>query len=443
MTELDFTFPEQTPPSNIEAEENILGGLILDPFALDRIIDVLKPEYFYVQTHGLIYRACLHLHGEGKHCDLLILADWLSNNGYLERIGGRTKLASLLDRTVSAVNIDNLANLVKDKFLARELIRTGNELLRLGYDQSKPLSDRISDAEKRVFAIRSSNNIGREPSELSDICLNVFTSIEDIAINGVVPGIHTGFYDFDAFMGGLHREDLIIIAGRPGMGKSTFANQIAYNVSQSQGLPTVIFSLEMSKEQVTTRFLSCEAKIEGSYLREGKISDHQWASIGNAIGTLSNIPLMIDDSPCPSVQEIAAKCRKIKAQKGDLACIVIDYLQLMADAGSDRLVQRLGEITRQCKLMARELNVPVILLSQLNREVESRANKRPMMSDLRDSGRIEEDADVICMLYRDEYYHSDSVDRGIAELIIAKHRNGATGTLKMLFDSQAFRNLAR
>lgn len=445
VAELDFSHPNLIPPSNVEAEECVLGGIMLDPGAIDRVIDILKPEHFYISGHREIYRACLHLHGDGKQCDLLMLSSWLRDNGALERVGGRLQLANILESTVAATNIDALANLVKDAFIAREIIRTGNQLVKMGYDQSTPVGARMTEAEKQVFAIRNSNNVGREPMELADICLNVFNDIENIAVNGVVPGIRTGFYDFDSILGGLHREDLIIIAGRPGMGKSTFANQIAFDISRTQGLPSVIFSLEMSKEQVTTRLLSCEAKIEGTYLREGKISDNQWGALSQAINTLSTIPLLVDDTPCPKPQEIAAKCRKIKAQRGDLGCIVIDYLQLMADAGSDRLVQRLGEITRQCKLMARELSVPVILLSQLNRGVEERTNKRPLMSDLRDSGRIEEDADIICMLYRDEYYHNDTTERSVAEVIVAKHRNGPTGTIKMLFDSQftCFKNFAR
>ncbi|MBD2770672.1 replicative DNA helicase [Iningainema tapete] len=435
----------QLPPQNIEAEEAILGGILLDPEAIERVIDILKPEAFYVSGHKEIYRAMQNLHFQNKPTDLLSVTSWLTDKDLLTFVGGRNKLASLIDRTVSATNIDFLAELVVEKYLRRQLIKAGNEIVQLGYSTEIELPIVLDQAEQKVFSIRHQNESNNEPKLLADIGIEVYAELENLSMGIVASGIKTGFYDIDSLTGGFRPGSLIVVAARPGMGKSSFCSQLGLNVSKLHGLATMIFSLEMSDKDIYTRFLSSESKIDFNHLRSGKISDRQWEPIIQAVGQLSEAKVIIDDSSCPSSAEIRSKVRKAIAKYGQLGLVIVDYLQLMVDTADARLPQKIGEITRQLKLLSRECNVPIIIISQLNRDVEGRTNKRPMLSDLRDSGRIEEDADIVMMLYRDDYYNSDSPDRGIAEVIFAKHRNGSTGTVKLLFDSQftQFKNLAR
>ncbi|MEH2232734.1 MAG: replicative DNA helicase [Nostoc sp.] len=430
------------PPQNIEAEEAILGGILLDPEAISRVSDRLLPEAFYISAHKDIYQAAVRLHTQGKATDLLSVTSWLTDNEMLARIGGRNKLATLVDRTVSAVNIDALAGLVMDKYLRRQLIKAGNEIVHLGYETETELPQVLDRAEQKVFSVTQE----RPQSGLvhiSDTLINNFQDIEDRNQGIALPGIPCGFYDLDAMTSGFQRSDLIIIAGRPSMGKTAFCLNLAHNIAASYKLPVAFFSLEMSKEQLTQRLLASEAQIESSYLRTGRLSQTQWEPLSRAIGILSEMPIYIDDTPNITVTQMRSQSRRLQAEIGtELGLIVIDYLQLMEGAGDNR-VQELSKITRQLKGLARELSVPVIALSQLSRGVEARTNKRPMLSDLRESGSIEQDADLVIMLYRDEYYSPDTPDRGIAEVIIAKHRNGPTGTAKLLFNPQftKFQNL--
>ncbi|MEH2223385.1 replicative DNA helicase [Nostoc sp.] len=430
------------PPQNIEAEEAILGGILLDPEAISRVSDRLLPEAFYISAHKDIYQAAVRLHTQGKATDLLSVTSWLTDNEMLARIGGRNKLATLVDRTVSAVNIDALAGLVMEKYLRRQLIKAGNEIVHLGYETETELPQVLDRAEQKVFGVTQE----RPQSGLvhiSDTLINNFQDIEDRNQGIALPGIPCGFYDLDAMTSGFQRSDLIIVAGRPSMGKTAFCLNLAHNIAASYKLPVAFFSLEMSKEQLTQRLLASEAQIESSYLRTGRLSQTQWEPLSRAIGILSEMPIYIDDTPNITVTQMRSQSRRLQAEIGtELGLIVIDYLQLMEGAGDNR-VQELSKITRQLKGLARELSVPVIALSQLSRGVEARTNKRPMLSDLRESGSIEQDADLVIMLYRDEYYSPDTPDRGIAEVIIAKHRNGPTGTAKLLFNPQftKFQNL--
>jgi replicative DNA helicase len=430
------------PPQNIEAEEAILGGILLDPEAISRISDRLLPEAFYISAHKEIYQAAIRLHAQGKPTDLLSVTSWLTDHDLLARIGGRNKLATLVDRTVSAVNIDGLASLVIEKYLRRQLIKAGNEIVHLGYETETELPQVLDQAEQKVFGVTQE----RPQSGLvhiSDTLINNFQDIEDRNQGIALPGIPCGFYDLDAMTSGFQRSDLIIVAGRPSMGKTAFCLNLAHNIAASYKLPVAVFSLEMSKEQLTQRLLASEAQIESSYLRTGRLSQTQWEPLSRAIGILSEMPIYIDDTPNITVTQMRSQARRLQAEVGtELGLIVIDYLQLMEGAGDNR-VQELSKITRQLKGLARELSVPVIALSQLSRGVEARTNKRPMLSDLRESGSIEQDADLVIMLYRDEYYSPDTPDRGIAEVIIAKHRNGPTGTAKLLFNPQftKFQNL--
>ncbi|MBD2243753.1 replicative DNA helicase [Nostoc sp. FACHB-888] len=430
------------PPQNIEAEEAILGGILLDPEAISRVSDRLLPEAFYISAHKDIYQAAVRLHTQGKPTDLLSVTSWLTDHDMLARIGGRNKLATLVDRTVSAVNIDALAGLVMEKYLRRQLIKAGNEIVHLGYETETELPTVLDQAEQKVFGVTQE----RPQSGLvhiSDTLINNFQDIEDRNQGIALPGIPCGFYDLDAMTSGFQRSDLIIVAGRPSMGKTAFCLNLAHNIAASYKLPVAVFSLEMSKEQLTQRLLASEAQIESSYLRTGRLSQTQWEPLSRAIGILSEMPIYIDDTPNITVTQMRSQARRLQAEVGtELGLIVIDYLQLMEGAGDNR-VQELSKITRQLKGLARELSVPVIALSQLSRGVEARTNKRPMLSDLRESGSIEQDADLVIMLYRDEYYSPDTPDRGIAEVIIAKHRNGPTGTAKLLFNPQftKFQNL--
>ncbi|MEH2124154.1 replicative DNA helicase [Nostoc sp.] len=379
------------PPQNIEAEEAILGGILLDPEAISRVSDRLLPEAFYISAHKDIYQAAVRLHAQGKPTDLLSVTSWLTDHDLLARIGGRNKLATLVDRTVSAVNIDGLAGLVMEKYLRRQLIKAGNEIVHLGYETETELPQVLDQAEQKVFGVTQE----RPQSGLvhiSDTLINNFQDIEDRNQGIALPGIPCGFYDLDAMTSGFQRSDLIIVAGRPSMGKTAFCLNLAHNIAASYKLPVAFFSLEMSKEQLTQRLLASEAQIESSYLRTGRLSQTQWEPLSRAIGILSEMPIYIDDTPNITVTQMRSQSRRLQAEIGtELGLIVIDYLQLMEGAGDNR-VQELSKITRQLKGLARELSVPVIALSQLSRGVEARTNKRPMLSDLRESGCLAGDS---------------------------------------------------
>ena len=436
--------PDGVPPQNLEAEEAVLGGILLDPDAIGRVAAVLQPEAFYLGAHREIYRTALMLHGQGRPTDLTAMTAWLADTGHLEKVGGAARLAELVERTLSTASIDQVARLVMDKYLRRQLIRSGNEVIALGFDQSKPMDQVLDEAEQKIFAI-SQEKPSQGLTPTAEILTRTFEEIETRSLGTALAGLPVNFYDLDAMTQGLQRSDLLIVAGRPAMGKTSIVLNIARNVAQLHKLPVCIFSLEMSKEQLTYRLLSMEVGIESGRLRTGRLHQEEWPLLGNGISELSKLPLYIDDKPNAGVLEMRSLCRRLMAETGkELGLVVIDYLQLMEGGGSDNRVQELSRITRSLKGMARELNVPVMALSQLSRGVESRTNKRPMLSDLRESGSIEQDADLVMMIYRDEYYNPETPDRGITEVIITKHRNGPVGTCKLLFEPQftRFRNLA-
>jgi replicative DNA helicase len=606
---------DRLPPQNIEAEESILGGILIDPEAINRVADQLTSESFSLEAHKIIYRATSTLHSQGKPTDLLTVMAWLADHKLLDKIGGQSKLVQLVDRTVSAVNIDQYAKLIVDKYLRRKLIHVGHEITQLGYDTAKELPIILDEAEEKVFDITQ-----ERPQQglvsISETLIHTFQELEIRNQELTLPGLTCDFYDLDAMTGGFQRSDLIIVAGRPSMGKTSFSVSIAQNIAGKHRLPIAVFSLEMSKEQLVQRMLSSEAEIESNRLRSGRISQNEWDVLSRALGVLTELPIYIDDSANITVTEMKSQARRLQAEiGGELGLILIDYLQLM-EGGGDNRVQELSKITRSLKGLARELNVPVIALSQLSRGVEARTNKRPMMADLRESGcltgdtlvtladsgvqvpicslvgksgfavwalnqttmklekaivsnafstgikpvlklttrlgrtikatgnhkfltingwqrldelkvyftialpsflptyettvsqlsftrtradqvalivkydeikrlatsdvywdeiisieadgeaevydltvpyfhnfiannivvhnSIEQDADLVIMLYRDEYYNPDTPDRGVAEIIITKHRNGPTGAIKLLFDPQftRFRNMA-
>ncbi|MGL5807152.1 MAG: replicative DNA helicase [Xenococcaceae cyanobacterium] len=610
----EFFSGNSLPPQNIDVEEALLGGILLDPEAMGQIVDILIPEAFYIKAHQEIYRAALTMHAQGKPTDLMAVTVWLDDRGGLEKVGGTTKLAGLLNRTVSAANIDRYAKLILDKYIRRQLIGAGHEIVELGYETAEELETVLDESEQKIFRLTQEKpQQGLVP--LSETLILAFNEIENLHQDTALPGIPCGFYDLDAMTSGFGRSDLIIVAGRPSMGKTSFALNIACNIAQEHRYPVAIFSLEMSKEQLAQRLLAGEAKIESNRLRSGRFSQNEYEPLVGAVAHLSELPIFIDDTASLSVMQMRSQLRRLQSQhKTQMGLVLLDYLQLM-EGGSDNRVQELSKITRSLKGLAREFNVPIIALSQLSRGVEQRTNKRPMMSDLRESGclsgetlitladtgtevpirdlvgksgftvwslneatmqlekgivsnafstgikpvykmitrlgrsiratgnhkflsingwkrldelkggdrlalprylpspsfcknnlsreratslavavkseeiyrlansdiywdeiisieadgetevydltvpkfhnfignnfvlhnSIEQDADLIIMLYRDSYYNPDSPDRNIAEVIIVKHRNGPTGTVKLLFKPELtkFENLAR
>lgn len=391
VKELSFSdFSNSLPPQNVEAEESILGGILLDPEAIGRVTDLLTPEAFYINAHRDIYKAALALNGQGLPTDLMSVYTWLSDHELLEKVGGQGKLAQLVERTVSAVNIDRYAALVVDKYQRRQLIQAGHEIVKLGYETSLELETVFDQTEQKVFGLTQvSAKQGLTP--ISDTLIQALQEIESRHEGLALPGIASDFYDLDAMTGGFQRSDLIIVAGRPSMGKTSFALGIARNIADK--FPVAIFSLEMSKEQLVQRLLASEAEIESNFLRTGRISQNQWEPLSHALGTLSELPIYIDDIANQTVTQMRSQARRLQAENsGRLGLILIDYLQLMEGTGSENRVQELSRITRSLKGLAREINVPIIALSQLSRGVEARNNKRPMMSDLRESGCLTGDS---------------------------------------------------
>jgi replicative DNA helicase len=437
---------EHMPPQNVEAEELILGGILLDPEAIGRVTDLLGPDAFYLSAHQEIYRAALGLHAQGSPTDLMCITAWLQDHSLLDKVGGHSKLGQLVDRTVSAVNVDQYAALIKDKFLRRQLIKASNEVAQSAYDTAKKLEVVLDQAEQKIFAV-TQDRVRQGLTATEEILASTFAELEQRSLGEVLPGLSCNFYDLDAMTQGFQRSDLIIIAGRPSMGKTALSVQIARQIAEIHKTGVAIFSLEMSKEQLVQRLLASESGIDSNYLRAGRIHETQWEPLSRAIGTLSQLPIYIDDSPNPSINELRSSARRLQAERPEgLGLIMLDYLQLMGGGdATDGRVQELSRITRSLKALARELHVPIIALSQLSRGVEARTNKRPLMSDLRESGAIEQDADLIVLLYRDDYYNPDTPEKGVCELILAKHRNGPVGTVKLLFQpSQTkFFNLAR
>ena len=436
---------DRLPPQNIQAETEILGGILLDPDALARVAEILKPEAFYLTAHQEIYRAAMLLAAQGRPTDLTSVSAWLDDRELLERMGGTSALRKLVEQTPSSINIDQYAKLVADKYVRRQLIRASSAAASLAYDTSMDIPLVVDRIEQEIFEV-TQDRIQKSLVPASDILLNIFAQLEEKAEQeGALPGIPTGFYDLDTKTQGLQRSDLVIVAGRPSMGKTAICLNMAHNIAAQVRLPVAVFSLEMSREQLVQRLLASEAKIESHRLRSGRISEHEWQRLSQSIGRLSELPIYIDDTTNATVTEIRSKTRRLQAETGGaLGMVLLDYLQLMEGSGSDNRVLELARITRGLKALAKELNVPVVVLSQLSRAVESRSDKRPQLSDLRESGSIEQDADLVLMLYRDEYYDPGTTEKGLAEVIIVKHRNGPTGTVKLLFENQytQFRNLA-
>jgi replicative DNA helicase len=437
------------PPQNIEAEELILGGILLDPEAIARTIDLLKPQMFYIEAHQEIFKAALVLHSQSLPVDMMSITTWLRDRGLLDRVGGQSKIVQLCDRTVSAVNIDYYAQLVAEKYKRRQLIAAAQEVMELAYNTSVDIAEAIERSENAIFtATNSSKDKGLVSAE--GVLAGKFLELEErnssLLVQKQSPGIETGFYDLDRQIGNLRSKNLSIICGRPNMGKSALAFSAIANVAAKYHRPVAIFSLEMTNDEILERMLSRAAKVSASHLRDGNIQADEWGAIAGAIAQMPSRYIYLNDSPDITSAGIRSECLKLKARQGDLGLIVVDHLHLMTKTGEDgndsNRATELDSITRGLKSVAKQLDCHVMCLAQLNRGVEGRNNKRPMLSDLRESGSIEANADVVIGLYRDEYYNPES-DRGMAEAIVLKHRNGSTGTVKLLFDSQfvEFKNM--
>ncbi|PKN35253.1 MAG: replicative DNA helicase [Deltaproteobacteria bacterium HGW-Deltaproteobacteria-19] len=445
MKDIDASL-HRIPPQNLEAEQSILGGILLDNHALNPVLEVLDSKDFYSEAHRRIFKAIVELSDRNDPVDLITLSNLLKEKKQLDPVGGTAYLASLVDNVPSAANVAFHARIVKEKAILRGLIGTATEILGKSYDASADVDQVLDEAEHAIFEI-SERKIRPAFWPFKTIIKESIRTIEKLyERKELVTGVPTGFEGIDALTSGLQRSDLIIVAGRPSMGKTAFALNIARNAATLSGVPVAVFSLEMSKEQLALRMLSSEAKVDSQRIRKGFLGETDWPKLIAAAGQLSEALIFIDDTPALSVLEMKAKARRLKAENG-LGLVILDYLQLMKGGGSrDSREQEISEISRSLKALAKELAVPVIALSQLNRKVEDRTNRRPQMADLRESGAIEQDADVIAFIYRDEVYNrtDDNPEKGIAEIIIGKQRNGPTGTVKLAFLEKytCFENLA-
>ena len=433
------------PPHDIDAEQAVLGSMITDREAVNAAIEVLKEEAFYREDNRAIYQAIVNLYNKSEPIDIITLKDELESMGKFEQVGGFDYLASLPDKVPTTANVQKYIKIVEEKSILRNLIKTANEIIELGYDPAEDVEDIMDGAEKRIFDLmQSKNQKGYTP--IKDVLVESFTKLEELYNRKQhITGVPTGFAELDYKTAGLHGSELILIAARPAMGKTAFALNLATNAALRGNAPVAIFSLEMSKDQLVNRILCSEAMVDSNKVRTGKLGEDDWVKLAGAIGPLSEAEIYIDDTPGISVTEIRTKCRKLSIDKG-IGLVVIDYLQLVQGskrAGSRE--QEIAEISRSLKILSQEINVPVIALSQLSRAVEQRPDHRPMLSDLRESGSIEQDADIVMFLYRDDYYNKESEKKDIAEVIIAKQRGGQTGTVELLWMGQytKFVNLER
>ena len=446
-TKTDEASIYKVPPHHTEAEQSILGGILLDNQALNAVIEILTRTDFYSEGHRKIFDALVDLSDRGEPCDIITLSSNLKDRQTLESVGGMAYLSLLVENVTSAANIVYYARIVKEKAILRDLITTATEILQKTYNAGTDIDSVLDEAEQAIFEI-SENKIRPSFHKIKDIVKDNFRELERLSERqDLITGVPTGFDRLDEITSGLQRSDLIIIAGRPSMGKTAFALNIAQNAALKSGVSVAVFSLEMAKEQLVFRMLSSEAKVDSQRLRKGFLGETDWKKLVKASGDLSEAAIYIDDSPAITVLEMKAKARRLKADSG-LDLVILDYLQLMrGSAYKESREQEISEISRSLKALAKELNVPVIALSQLNRKVEDRTNRRPQMADLRESGAIEQDADVIAFIYRDEVYNKadDNPEKGIAEIIIGKQRNGPTGTVKLAFLEKytCFENLAR
>ncbi|MFY9213273.1 MAG: replicative DNA helicase [Tissierellaceae bacterium] len=424
------------PPHSVEAEQSILGAMILDKEAINTAVEIIKPEDFYKEANGEIYEAILVLFNKNEPVDLITLSEELKRRGTLEHVGGVTYLANLSSGVATTANAEYYCKIVKDKSTLRRLIKSSNQIMGKAYEDSEEVGAIIEEAEKQIFDItQGAHREGFSP--INEVLLESFARIEEMAANkGQLTGLTTGFLDIDNKLSGLQKSDLVLIAARPSMGKTAFGLNVATNAALKAKAKVAIFSLEMSKEQLVQRMIAATAHVDLQKIISGNLTEDEWLQIINSMGPLSQADIYIDDTAGISLTEMRAKCRRLKIEKG-LDLVVIDYLQLMQlDVRTENRQQEISAISRGLKGLAKEMECPVISLSQLSRAPELRSDHRPMLSDLRESGAIEQDADVVMFLYRDEYYNEESEKKNIGEVIIAKHRNGPTGTVELVWKKE-------
>ncbi len=435
-----FSEHGKIPPQATDLEEAVLGALMLEQNALTAVIDILNPEVFYKESHKVIYAAIHRLFAKSEPIDILTVTNELKSSGELELVGGAYFITQLTNRVASTANIEYHARIVTQKFIQRELIRISSEIIKDAFEDTTDVFDLLDKAEKNLFAV-SENNFRREYDSMQSLVRDAIKDIQAARDHeGNLRGIPSGFTDLDRITSGWQKSDLIILAARPGMGKTAFVLSMARNIAVDFNIPVAVFSLEMSSIQLVTRLISSETQLSADKLKKGNLENYEWEQLNAKIGKLVDAPLFIDDTPALTIFELRAKCRRLKAQH-NIQMIVIDYIQLMSGGADNKgnREQEISTISRSLKALAKELNVPIITLSQLNRSVETRGgSKRPILSDLRESGAIEQDADMVSFIYRPEYYKIDHDEQGnstqgMAELIIAKHRNGALADVKLQF----------
>jgi len=445
----NFELPEKLPPQSIEAEQSLLGCLMLDKNALVKVVDFMEPRDFYRGIHQKIYKASLELFEKGEPMDLLTLSNRLKEKGQLEEIGGNSYLTELINSVPTASHVLNYAKIVQRKRILRDLIDASQEIGVLGYNETEDTDLLLDQAEKRIFSIAQkslSQNFIPVKATLED----AFERLDKLSKHQEgLRGLPTGFTALDNILAGFQKSDLIILASRPGLGKSALATNIAANVAISQKSPVGIFSLEMSKDQLVDRLIASLANVDLWRLRTGRLSsaeeDNDFSRIQSAMGILSEAPIYIDDAASSNILQMRAMARRLQADKG-LGLIIVDYLQLMEPRNpNDQIVRQITEISRSLKGLARELNIPVLAISQLSRAVEQRSPQRPRLADLRESGSLEQDADVVLFIYREDRYRPETPRKNIADIIIAKHRNGPVGSIELYFDERivSFRNLEK
>ncbi|SDQ63142.1 replicative DNA helicase [Thermostaphylospora chromogena] len=425
---------ERTPPHNIEAEQSVLGGMLLSKDAIADVIEVLRADDFYRPAHQIIYDVIIDLYGRGEPADAVTVLDELQKRGELARVGGGVYVHTLTAVVPTAANAGYYAKIVREQAVLRRLIEAGTRIVSYGYGgHNEEVDDLVDRAQAEIYAV-TERRTSEDYLPLSEIMPGALDEIEAISShNGQMVGVPTGFQDLDALTNGLHPGQMIVVAARPAIGKSTLGLDFARSAAIKHGLTTVVFSLEMSRNEITMRLLSAEARVALHNMRSGTMTDDDWTRLARRMSEVAEAPLFIDDSPNMSMMEIRAKCRRLK-QRHDLRFVIVDYLQLMSSPKrTESRQQEVSEISRALKLLAKELEVPVVAISQLNRGPEQRTDKRPQVSDLRESGSIEQDADVVILLHREDAYERESPRAGEADLIVAKHRNGPTATVTVAF----------
>ena len=419
---------ERVPPQDQDAEQAVLGAMLIDPDAVSRAMEILRPEDFYRPGHRLLFQAMIDLADHEQAVDVVTAASALRKTGHLEAVGGAAYLAELQDVVATSANVAYHARIIADRALLRGLIEAGTDIARQGYEAEGDPAEILDQAEERIFRLSHKRTGTALP--LSAVLIDAFTHLEARYNNPDVLGVPSGFPDLDRLTAGFQPSDLTVIAARPSMGKTTFILNVARNAARA-GVPVALFSLEMSREQLALRLLCSEAGIDSQKIRQGRVEQGEWAILSKALGDLGDAPIYIDDSPSLSALDIRARSRRLKAEH-HLGLVIIDYMQLMqGSARAENRQQEISQISRSLKALAREIEVPVIALSQLSRAVEARQDRRPMLSDLRESGAIEQDADVVAFIYRDDYYNADSDQAGVVDIIVAKQRNGPTGVCRL------------